>query len=100
MVASSVPGWAWCRVNTAREANRAWGGRITKEGDPYLRTLLIMGGKAVLAAAKDKTDSVSRWALNVQARRGYWCAVVAVAAKNARLCWAMLQQGEAFKMPA
>ena len=74
--------------------------RMTKAGDPYLRTLLIMGGKAVLAAAKDKTDSVSRWALNVQARRGYWCAVVAVAAKNARLCWAMLQRGEAFRMPA
>jgi len=26
--------------------------------------------------------------------------VVAVAAKNARMCWAMLQRGEAFKMPA
>ena len=75
-------------------------GRITKAGDPYLRTLLIMGGKAVLAAAKTKTDPVSRWAISVQERRGYWKAVVAIAAKNARMCWAMLQQGEAFKMPA
>ena len=46
-------------------------GRITKAGDSYLRTLLIMGGKAVLAAAK-----------------------------NARMCWAMLQRGDAFKLPA
>jgi transposase len=38
-------------------------GRITKAGDPYLRTLLIMGGKAVLSAAKNKTDPVSRWVL-------------------------------------
>jgi transposase len=75
-------------------------GRITKAGDPYLRTLLIMGGKAVLAAAKNKTDPVSRWAISVQERRGYWKAVVAIAAKNARMCWAMLQQGDAFKMPA
>lgn len=45
-------------------------GRITKAGDPYLRTLLIMGSKAVLAAAKNKTDSISRWALSVQERRG------------------------------
>ncbi len=67
---------------------------------PYLRTLLIMGGKAVLAAAKNKTDPVSRWAISVQERRGYWKAVVAIAAKNARMCWAMLQQGEAFKLPA
>ena len=59
-----------------------------------------MGGKAVLAAAKYKTDAVSRWAISVQERRGYWKAVVAIAAKNARMCWAMLQQGEAFKMPA
>ena len=75
-------------------------GRITKAGDPYLRTLLIMGGKAVLAAARNKTDPVSRWAISVQERRGYWKAVVAIAAKNARMCWAMLQHGEAFRMPA
>lgn len=75
-------------------------GRITKAGDPYLRTLLIMGGRAVLSAAKKKTDSVSRRAISVQERRGYWKAVVAIAAKNARMCWAMLQQGESFKLPA
>ncbi len=75
-------------------------GRITKAGDPYLRTLLIMGAKAVLNAAKNKTDPVSRWAIQIQQRRGYWKAVVAVAAKNARMCWAMLQRGDAFKLPA
>jgi transposase len=74
-------------------------GRITKAGDPYLRTLLIMGGKAVLAAAKSKSDPISRWAISVQERRGYWKAVVAVAAKNARMCWAMLQRGAEFKVP-
>jgi transposase len=75
-------------------------GRITKAGDPYLRTLLILGGKAVLSAAKNKTDPVSRWAISVQERRGYWKAVVAIAAKNARMCWAMLQQGDSFNLPA
>ena len=75
-------------------------GRITKAGDPYLRTLLIMGGKAVLSAAKSKTDPVSRWAISVQERRGYWKAVVAIAAKNARMWRAMLQRGEEFKIPA
>jgi len=33
----------------------------------------------------------------VAERRGYWKAVVAVAAKNARMAWAMLSKGEAFK---
>lgn len=73
-------------------------GRITKAGDPYLRTLLILGARSVLTAAKDKTDAVSRWALKVQERRGYWKAIVAIAAKNARMCWAMLQLGDDFKM--
>lgn len=75
-------------------------GRITKAGDSYLRTLLILGARSMLATAKNKTDPVSRWAISVQERRGYWKAVVAIAAKNARMCWAMLQRGDAFKMPA
>ena len=73
-------------------------GRITKAGDPYLRTLLILGARSVLTSAKNKTDAMSRWALQIQQRRGYWKAVVAVAAKNARMCWAMLKLGDAFKM--
>jgi len=75
-------------------------GRITKAGDAYLRTLLILGAHAVLAAAKNKTDGLSRWAIALEQRRGYWKAVVAIAAKNARLCWAMLARGEQFKLPA
>ena len=75
-------------------------GRITKAGDPYLRSLLVLGARAVLAAAKSRTDPISRWALALAQRRGYWRAVVAIAAKNARLCWAVLQRGEAFRLPA
>ena len=75
-------------------------GRITKAGDPYLRSLLVMGAKAMLNAASTKTDSVSRWAVALAERRGYWRAVVAIAAKNARMAWAMLHRGEGFAMPA
>ena len=75
-------------------------GRITKAGDGYLRSLLILGARAVLLSAKGKTDPVSQWALAVQERRGYWKAVVAIAAKNARMAWAVLRRGEAFAMPA
>lgn len=68
-------------------------GRITKAGDPYLRTLLILGARAVLNAAQGKTDRLSKWALEVKARRGYGKALVAIAAKNARMAWAMLSKG-------
>jgi len=75
-------------------------GRITKAGDPYLRMLLILGARSVLQSAKDKTDPVSRWAVQLAARVGYWKAIVAIAAKNARMCWAVLARGEAFRLPA
>ena len=75
-------------------------GRITKAGDAYLRSLLVLGARSLLAAAKGKTDAVSRWATALAERRGYWRAVVAIAAKNARMAWAVLQRGEAFVRPA
>ena len=75
-------------------------GRITKAGDAYLRTLLILGARAVLAAAAGKHDRLSRWATALAERRGYWKAVVAIAAKNARMAWAMLAKGEDFKPAA
>jgi transposase len=75
-------------------------GRITKAGDPYIRSLLVLGARAVLNAAANKTDSLSRWAMQVRERRGYWKAVIAIAAKNARMAWAVLNMGEAFKLPA
>jgi transposase len=65
-------------------------GHITKRGDPYLRTLLVMGARAVLQRAARLTDPLSRWALAVQERRGYHRACIAIAAKNARVAWALL----------
>ncbi len=75
-------------------------GRITKAGDPYMRSLLVLGARSVLNRARDQTDSLSRWALALAERRGYWRAIVAIAAKNARMCWAMLARGERFAMTA
>jgi transposase len=75
-------------------------GSITKAGDAYLRTLLILGARSVLANAPGKTDRISRWALGVQQRAGYGKALVAIAAKNARMAWAMLSKGEAFRAMA
>ncbi len=72
-------------------------GRITKAGDNYLRSLLVMGARAVLNSLGDKQDRFSRWARSLQERRGYWRAVIAIAAKNARLAWAVLKYGEDFK---
>jgi transposase len=75
-------------------------GRITKAGDPYVRSLLVLGARSVLNAAATRTDAVSRWAVKLVERRGYWKAIVAIAAKNARMAWAVLIKAESFKLPA
>jgi transposase len=70
-------------------------GHITKRGDPYLRTLLVMGARSVLQRAYRERDPLSRWALALQQRRGYHRACVAIAAKNARVVWALLAKESA-----
>lgn len=74
-------------------------GHITKAGDPYMRSLLVLGARAVLNAATNKSDSTSRWATALAERRGYWRTIVAIAAKNARMAWASLALGDRFTMP-
>jgi transposase len=73
-------------------------GHITRRGDPYLRTLLILGARAVLQSATRHTDRLSRWALALRARRGYHRTCVAIAAKNARILWVLLARGERLRM--
>jgi transposase len=73
-------------------------GRITGHGDAYLRTLLIMGARSMLQTALRRTDRLARWALGVRARRGYHRACVAIAAKHARIIWAMLAKNEALQL--
>ncbi len=71
---------------------------ITKAGDAYLRTLLVQGARSVMVGAENRTDPFSRWVCSLIGRRGYWRAVVAIAAKNARLCWASLHYGDDFRL--
>jgi transposase len=73
-------------------------GKITKAGDKYIRTLLVMGARSVLASLGTKTDRFSCWARELKARRGQGKAEVAIAAKNARLVWAVLTYGEGFRL--
>lgn len=75
-------------------------GRITKQGDNYLRMCLVHGARSVLANLKDKQDRISCWARELIARRGYLRAVVAMAARNARLIWTLMVKQEDYKVIA
>ena len=93
-----VAAWMGLTPGQYSSGGKARLGRITKAGDPYLRSLLVMGARAVLAGLGDKQDGFSRWARSLQERRGYWKAVIAIAAKHARLAWAVLKYGEEFRL--
>jgi transposase len=59
---------------------------ISKRGDPYLRTVLIHGARAVMTHSKAPPE----WARQVAERRPKNVAIVALANKMARTIWALL----------
>jgi transposase len=71
-------------------------GHISKQGDRVLRALLISGASARLRQQKARgvTDP---WLRELLARRPYKVVMVALAAKTARILWAMLAKGEAYR---
>ena len=68
---------------------------ISKQGDVYVRQLLIHGARAVLRHAKRhrEVDGLRDWALRTQDRRGHNVAAVALANKLARIAWAVWTRG-------
>ena len=93
-----VAAWIGLTPGQHSSGGKARLGHITKAGDSYLRSLLVMGARAVLNSIGDRQDYFSCWARELVARRGYWRAVVAIAAKNARIAWAVLKYGEDFRL--
>jgi transposase len=86
---------------TPRESSTAFQrrlGRISKQGDVYLRTLLIHGARSILAWSRraKNLDRLRVWALQVETRRGFNKTVVAIANKMARFVWATWRNDRAF----
>lgn len=71
-------------------------GRISKRGDRMLRALLISGASGYLRHQKRRGVS-DPWLRDLLARRPYKVVMVALAAKTARIIWAMLAKGEAYR---
>jgi transposase len=75
-------------------------GHVSKAGDKSLRRLLVLGASAWLRHARHSPDKASPWLNGLLARRPVKVAVVAQAAKTARIIWAMLTSGEPYRAPA
>ena len=72
-------------------------GPISKAGNRELRSLLVMGQLAVLRHAIAKRDKASPWLAGMLKRRPRLVVAVAMAAKTARIIWAMLSRGDAYR---
>jgi len=75
-------------------------GKISRAGDEAVRKLLVLGASAHLRRVRSKPEAGSAWIKGVLARRPVKVAVVAQAAKTARILWAMLRSGQQYRAPA
>ena len=82
-------------------AGRPQLGRISKQGNEVLRSLLVNGAMAVISHARRGSKSASPWLLKLLERKPRKVAAVALANKMARVLWAMMARGEGYRpMPA
>jgi transposase len=73
-------------------------GGITKQGDRYLRQMLVVGAVAVIRYAV-RNGARRPWLVQLLARRTPKVAAVALANKNARMVWALMTSGERYREP-
>jgi transposase len=72
---------------------------ISKRGDVYLRTLLVHGARSAMRYSAKRADPRSRWVEQLRKRRGDNIAAVALAAKHARILWALMVKGQSVAQP-
>ncbi len=75
-------------------------GRISKQGDQYLRWLLVAGAMTIIRHAKRRGATNLPWVADILARRPTKVAAVALANKIARIAWALLKHGGTYQRPA
>ena len=73
-------------------------GPISKQGDRYLRRILVVGACSVLRRARQQPEKYP-WLIQLLARRPFKVVAVALANKMARVAWALLAKGGTYRAP-
>jgi len=73
---------------------------ITKRGNKYLRKMLIQGARAALPILLRSDGQLGAWLRGLSSRAHSNTVVVALAAKMARIAWALLRHERHFEMKA
>ncbi len=74
-------------------------GRISKQGDQYLRWLLVAGAMSVIRQARHKNPALIPWLAHMLATKPAKVVAVAQANKTARIAWALLKHGGTYQRP-
>jgi transposase len=90
---------AWLGLVPAQHSS---GGRdrplgLSKRGDGYLRRQLIHGARALVWRTPAREVGLRMWIDGLRQRRPFNVVVAAVANKLARILWALLRHGEAYR---
>ncbi len=85
------------RANSSGAKERLGG--ITKQGDIYLRRLLVVGATAVMRMTRKGADRQA-WMVQLLERKPAKIATVALANKTARIAWAVMSRSEIYTAPA
>ncbi len=74
-------------------------GNISKAGNRYLRSLLVVGALSVIRRAQQLGYTRHPWLVKLMERRSVKIAAIALANKIARIAWAMMARNESYRTP-
>lgn len=80
------------RENSSAGKRRTKG--VSRQGESRLRKLFALGAATLMRNARSRDDRATQWQRGILARRPMKVAVMAQAAKTARIVWAVLTSGE------
>jgi transposase len=72
---------------------------ISKRGNCYLRKLFVQGARAVLQFKEKQSPGLKAWLEKLSSHTHYNVVGVALANKLARMAWAVLASGQAYRSP-
>jgi transposase len=72
----------------------------SRRGNKYLRKLFVQGAHTVLQQRMKQVTALSAWLAQLTTRKRIQVAAVAMANKMARMVWAVLSKGEAYRPPS
>lgn len=72
-------------------------GTIAKQGNRYIRKLLVLGATSLLNVVGKRKGALRDWIVALLAKKPARLVTVALANKLARIVWAMMKTGEGFR---